>query len=522
MAVANFFDKAAMGAAQILNGVDTQTLTSRLNGITVGVAFDSAAVASSEGRLTLELTVNLLSRFYPRLHLRALDLVAGEHLDCLKAIGFAINPAIEFVDEPVEVTITLVVGRTPIPAGPPTMHLGSDNWIARLSKNTPVGSTDSGNPFGAGAAACVGVANVFRHVFRDTLEKAELDDELTLSMFDFAVNADALANPKIAGIDVGELHLVGLGAIGYAAVSALARTKYVDGVLQLIDHERVDLTNLQRYALAVQTDVGAYKVDRAAAEFAGSRIQPVPHRQKWGEYQREHQRWNLERVAVAVDNAEDRRAVQASLPRRVTNSWTQAGDVGISRHYLFGEEPCLVCLYFPEEGAMHLDQMVAAAIGLPETNSEIRVLLHNNAPVGRGMIERISTALNVPVEPLLRFADRSLHSFYVEAICSGMIIKLGGTIGGQVEAAEVPMAFQSMMAGIMLAAELVADAGELRQGRLATTSRIDLLHPIRGYVNRPEVRNTLGRCICHDTDYLEAFSAIVDPVSMSVMSGASQ
>lgn len=508
MAVANFFEKAAMGASQILNGVDAETLSARLEDTIITVAFDASAVASSEGRLTLELCVNMLARFYPVLHLLPLDDDSKKDGSRLKELATAINPEIEFANNPETITISLVVGNSQIPdnAEAPTIYLGSDKWIARISQAAPVGSIDSNNPFGAGAAACVGVANVFRYVFRDTLEKAELDEELSLSMFDFEVNTSEPTNPDIRGIDLGDIHLVGVGAIGNAAAWVLARTGAdVSGHLHLIDHEQIDLTNLQRYALAVQGDVDKFKVERAAEEFASSRITPDPHKQTWGEYQREHQEWRLQHVVVGVDNAEDRRAVQASLPRHVTNSWTQAGDVGISRHYSFGVDPCVVCLYFPEVGAANLDQLVTAAIGMPEANMEIRLLLHNNAPIGRPMLERIASAMSAPLDPLLRFADHPLHTFYTQAICSGMVMKLGGKIGGNVRAAEVPMAFQSTMAGIMLASELIAEAGKLRKEPLTTTSRIDMLHPIHGYINRPEIKEPSGRCICYDPDYLSAY-----------------
>ncbi|MBA2335588.1 MAG: E2 ligase fold family C protein [Blastocatellia bacterium] len=512
MAIANFFDKAALGASQILNGIDAESLADRLQDITVAIAFDSAAIASSEGRLTLEMSVSLLSRFYPQLYLRPLDERARKHVAELTGIAIAINPDIELVDHPEASTFFLVVGSSKIcDAGEvPQIYLGSDKWIVRVSNAGPVGSNDSNNPFGAGAAACLGVANIFRWVFRDTLELAELDEELTLSLFDFEVNAQAPWNPEIVPAEIGELHLVGVGAIGNATVWALARTTDLSGVLHLIDQEQVDLTNLQRYALATQEDVDRFKVERAAAEFNGSQIKAVPHKQKWGQYQREHQNWHLGRVAVAVDNAEDRRAVQASLPRRVTNSWTQTGDLGISRHDSFGNDPCLACLYFPEEGGKNLDEIVAAAIGLPEANMEIRALLQNNTPVGRQMIERIARALSVPVEPLLRFADQPLHTFYTQAICGGIVMKLGGKIGAHVQSAEVPMAFQSVMAGIMLAAELIADACKSRQTPLTTTSRIDLLHPMRGYINRPEVKLPSGLCLCQDQDYVEAYRAKYD------------
>ena len=52
---------------------------------------------------------------------------------------------------------------------------------------------------------------------------------------------------------------------------------------------------------------------------------------------------------VALDSPEARIAVQASLPGPLYNAWTHPADVGWSRHERFGEDPCLACLYWPDE-----------------------------------------------------------------------------------------------------------------------------------------------------------------------------
>ena len=77
----------------------------------------------------------------------------------------------------------------------------------------------------------------------------------------------------------------------------------------------------------------------------------------------------------------------------------------------------------------------------------------------------------------------------------------GGAKAGR---AVVPMAFQSAMAGIMLAADLVKHAvGALHAP--TTSTRINLLRPLGRYLHDPKARDASGRCICSDPDFIEAY-----------------
>ena len=62
-----------------------------------------------------------------------------------------------------------------------------------------------------------------------------------------------------------EAHLVGVGAVGSAAVYALAHLDDVEGTLHLIDNEKIEDPNLNRYVLARRRDIGAWKVDRRSS-----------------------------------------------------------------------------------------------------------------------------------------------------------------------------------------------------------------------------------------------------------------
>ena len=99
MALANFFDKAAMAAAQVLQGFDRDALAAALESRAVGIAFDGAAARSLEGCRTIELAVNLMARLYPRLAIVPQGPRTGKRATDLATAARAINPAIEVVHD---------------------------------------------------------------------------------------------------------------------------------------------------------------------------------------------------------------------------------------------------------------------------------------------------------------------------------------------------------------------------------------------------------------------------------------
>ena len=69
------------------------------------------------------------------------------------------------------------------------------------------------------------------------------------------------------------------------------------------------------------------------------------------------------------------------------------------------------------------------------------------------------------------------------------------------------MAFQSALAGIMLAAEIVMARSGLRIQALPSTTTIDLLKPLGSYLSFPQEKHPSGKCICQDPDFIAAYKA---------------
>jgi hypothetical protein len=506
MALANFYDKAALAATQLLEGFDYKRLTEYLEDKTIGIAFDVQATRSLEGKLTLELAINLLARLYPRLQLHPIGPNARETCTDLIKMASAINPNIEFGADHDVAAAWLVAGSSQLDVEGPAIYVGSNAWIVRISPDRAVGSGGTANPFGAGAAACFGAANIFRMLFAPFLTGAFPDSTFTMSLLDLQPNAREPLNPELAPTNIGESHLIGLGAIGNGVIWALSRTPGLHGVLNLIDNQLIDLGNLQRYILSAQSDVKRPKVIVGADAFQNTSLTVYPHQKLWGDYLRDRNNWWLERVAVAVDSAKVRSSIQASLPKWIVNGWTQPLDLGVSRHDFLGQQPCLMCLYLNKEQRKSDDEIVAEAIGLTDEKMEVRRMLHLSTPLSRDFIQHIANARGIAVEPLMPFEGRTLREFYVEAICSGVVFRLGGATT-QTSDTEVPMSFQSALAGILVAAELVAHASDLKQARQAVTTRINLLQPLGSHLFVPEAKHPSGRCICQDEDYVEAYRA---------------
>jgi hypothetical protein len=498
-----------MAAAAVLGKADPDWFRERLKRLAVCIAFDDVAASTSEGQVALDLALDLLARFYPGI--KVLELGETERTRAvaarLKKAAKAIHPLMDLSVSPSRITCCLVVGGSRPALDVPTVFLGSEGWTASLRHAEPAGCCDSGNPFGAAAAACIGVAALFRKVFAEELGESSEEGPVDLDVLHHMTRRSP-AKPRLPDmIDLGRSHLVGLGAIGRATCWTLARVESLSGELHGVDGERIDLSNLQRYAGATQEDArkgGRLKTRSVARMFSGDRpsaLRFVEHPSVWGEFLRDNLEFDLDKVAVALDTAADRIAVQASLPRHVLNAWTQPGDLGVSRHYDFDTQPCLACLYLPSGEAKSLSFLVAESLCLPEL--EVRALLHSGYRVDAAFLRRIAGAANIPLDALLPFVNQPLRTFYSKAVCGTTHFAADpNTRRGETA---VPMAFQSVLAGVLLAAELVADSAPLRTVSMPPLTKMNLLAPIGSQLLEPAVKHASGRCLCQDHSYRRAY-----------------
>jgi hypothetical protein len=487
MALADYYARTAVAAAQVLNGFDDEKIRSSLLSAQVGISIGHDATKCAEGLALLDLLIRLLARFYPILVIRGQG--AETAVDHARQLAEAINPKIEFGSRP---SVEIAIGGE-LPVAPDCLRIfaGSAGWTALVGTGEPrpVGCTN--NPFGPGAAACIAAANVFRSVFLQAEDRLDRDCV-------FMTAQKRLQDEELLG-SLGEILLVGAGAIGNGAAWALSRAP-MSGLLHIVDHQTVDLGNLQRYVMAERSDEGTVKVEVLQRYFSG-KVQVKPYASTLQAFLTENG-YSWPSMLLALDTSRDRRAAQASLPNWVANAWTQPGDLGVSTHdFLNGA--CVSCLYLPDHALQNEDLLVAQALGIPDRLIEIRGLLHTGGGVPRLMLEAISTARAIPIDRLLPFENLPIRSLYVEGFCGGAVIPLN-QIGSPHQDVHVPLAPQSALAGILLAATVVQHKLQMKQeGSLIT--RIDLLRPLGSDLTQPITKDPHNICICQDEDFRNAY-----------------
>lgn len=500
MALANFLGKTALSASQVLKQFDMEKFQQLLLSHHVHIYFDKNAITSKEGFACADMLVRLLARLYPNLHLSCTDGKSPER-EHLNELALAINPLIDLSDS--DPTVAIIIGDTEITLSCLKIFVGSDQWLAKFSTSKSHFTGDSMNRFGAGAAACFAAANVFRHVFREQLVDGITDKDFVYSTFNGNLNEKAEQGPVVNRIDLDDTVLIGLGAIGNGVTWAL-KNLALSGSLDMVDGECIDLSNLQRYILATQDDVNKLKTELAAVFLhqPSVRSHPVP----FDTYLLRRGNWDIFRAAVCVDSAEDRRMVQGSLPKRIINAWTQQEQCGLSRHFDFIQEPCVVCLYPAKKEEKSLPIKIAESLGLthPFHTQMVRDYMANLKPADAPLIQLISQLKKVDLQELTPYMGKQLEVFYSEVICGGIMMKLTGE--EQKQAAEVPSAFESAMAGIMLAAEIVIDAGKFRRENPCTIQKLNLLSPLTPYTFEAVNKFTEKECICHDEIYLGRYA----------------
>ncbi|MEJ7567728.1 MAG: ThiF family adenylyltransferase [Gaiellaceae bacterium] len=512
MSLPRFLDRVVDATAPVLGGLDREAVRAKLEASSVTLVAGERAEegVSRDGFL---LAANLIARLYPRIRLQGPDALVHQ----AEGEIVLINPRADVAAtvEPTTATIgyqTTVVGATAV-------SVFAAGWNVYVDDDTAEDTEPA--PAAALLAAAFGVAELFRLVFA-----VELGNRGRRGPQPGGFNLVTLGEPRADllvpdELNLGEVHLVGAGAIGQAAAHTLAVSGAL-GTLLVVDPEKIALSNLQRYVLTRDSDVGAVKVDLLRERLRKSNLEVVPLATEWHAALADRTRATL----VGLDSPEARLDVQASLPGPIYNAWTQPADVGWSRHERFGDEPCLACLYWPEHERPGRHEQIAAAfrqhplrvlaylvhrlpIGLPLPPGGIPIIPGFEIPpdaddwLATPLVDDIAAAAGIDAAELASWRERPLADVYQDGICGGALLHLN--VGEAPREVLVPLAHQSAIAGIMLAAEfIVAQVPELRVGRApAIEGRYDVLSGLPQVLARPRERT--ARCLCGDVVFREVY-----------------
>jgi hypothetical protein len=410
-----------------------------------------------------------------------------EIVEDLSSLANSINPEIEWAQS-ASPKYTIGIGTTK-----PGVSLfpSASGWVSRLNHSSNAGSGPE-NPYSSGAAACLASAELFRRVFLRT--GVEGDVSVSLLNFDEKTGADL----ELSQASLGEVLFVAVGAVGNGAIWALSRDSNRPSHLTLIDAEALALSNLQRYVLGRLKDVGRLKIDIAKDAFEHCHAQVETFAETLEQYADRTGGIKTPTICISVDNVLSRRAAQALLPRTVVNGWTGEQSLGASWH-VFSEAACLACLYHPHGvGSSQTDQ-AARALGLtPMRAAELWV---TRVPLSEDDIAHAAEKLGVSPPVLAPWKGKQLGDLYTDVVCGAVPIEL--PVAHRMET--VPLSHQSVLAGVLMAAELVKRTTELRE-----LSQKEVLVSWENVLREPPNIWAIPRarendCICSDADFQEEY-----------------
>lgn len=478
MALAPFFERIYSAVGGHL-GVSRDDLTAALGDVVVGVR--CAPALSANDLWVAELSINLLARLYPRLAISG----AEPQTSALRKLASSINPELEFsATAPPETSI----GAGPIDSGASLLPSAS-GWVARLGHAAHLGSGPP-NPYAAGTAATLAAAELFRRV----LLKSSVEPDVSLSLLNFDQKTGAQF--ELQSSSLGEILFVAVGALGNAALWALARDQKRTGSLHLVDDEEVELSNLQRYVLATSVDVAKQKVILGREALTGTRLAVKTHKTTLEAYAQQQGGLTMPIICISVDNIPSRRAAQALLPRLIVNGWTGDQALGSSWHVFSRKAACLACLYHPHGQGQSQTEQAAQALGLTPERAALLWVTHQ--PLSGDDIAVSAAKLGIGVQLLEPWLGKSLGEMYTDVVCGAVPISL--PVIGRVET--VPLAHQSALAGILMAAELVKRT-DPKLAKLSQAEPLvswdDVLRPPPAIWTKPRAREK--GCICGDEAY---------------------
>ena len=366
--------------------------------------------------------------------------------------------------------------------------INSKGWLAELTQEPVLDYiTEDSNPIGAFAASALASAEVFKQILRKSGSTNRTvgtrTQHVLFSALDYSVNSRNPVNPELPStIEMGDALLVGAGAVGCSFIFTLGYIKEMQGDLTVIDYDRIDESNLNRYLIACHADIGKQKVD-VASDFLISKILTRPISARYEDYKKTTNSSKFDLVVSTVDNNHAREQIQSDLPRLVLHGATHEQMFVVSKHD-FVNGACLGCLFFKQE--LGYGEQVSEETGIPI--EEVDRVLSTNGTFTEGHAQTIARERGGDAKRLSSFVGLPFKEVYAKEICGMLRIQIGTA------SAAATVSFVSAMPGILLAGELIKDrVRELKDYRLSNYFTMSLFSPLAGQLM---FRQKDPRCSC--------------------------
>jgi hypothetical protein len=341
------------------------------------VSVDSASIKSLAGQTTLLIACNLLSRWCRHveiiLPLQDLETASGRGENLGDTILRSMHDADPFgrfsLSDHASTpgSLRLHVGANPNFEDAAATVVNASGWIACIgTSRAPVLPTPSGsNIVGAVAAACLGVAQIFKRALRMPREALISDGVFDLFRLQ-RIPADEIrgTGPTIHGVHPGKILLVGAGSVGSAFAYCL-QLSAADCEVAVVDKDLVMVENFNRSPLFGRANFGWRKADAVQQALLSASISAVSFPMTWDGFIHNHGRKPSEfDVWLPLANEDNvRMAMQSNVPPLLVYAATNRNWGASYGRWTPGRDDCLIDRFPPPS----LDATLGCSEGEIET-----------------------------------------------------------------------------------------------------------------------------------------------------------
>lgn len=452
-------------------GITGSQSTSVQEGTLINIILPPDETGDYYKQVTAEVTVNLLARVF-----REVSVIVPEGAVCCLpgGKGLPLKDYLSTIPEQVREwqglrrdtsnTINIVIGSEKLLSGG-AIYINCDGWLAFLGQNPiKIDPKTKNNPVGAIVAACLGAAEVFKVAFGPliTIPPTYVDKSLVFSAFSYKVadysNWQYLDNPEIGPPVLNDVTVFGVGSIGSSMLYSLSFIPDLMGTINVVDPDlKLDVHNLLRYSLLtlgelrqnsetpfVKANWAKEKmialcpnlVVNAFVNDASGYISELPHDYK------------IDVAVSAVDGIPPRRDITDVMGRQTINAASGATNIEITRHRFNDGMACLFCRYVNSKSPLSQVQLYSEMTGLsPE---RIVQLLAQEVLEESDIVELIEKG-KINEDESDKWIGNRLSTLVNNRLYGQVALANPGEAGVGV----VTVAFVSLMAGALLAGELL-------------------------------------------------------------------
>jgi hypothetical protein len=262
--------------------------------------------------------------------------------------------------------IELQIGADATPSS--SVSINASGWLAALSLGRPIDLPAIGgdNTLGAVAAACLGVAQLFKMAVG--LPRPSWFREGVFDLFDLGWTTRFTGHAWPDSPSVGKILMVGAGSVGSAAAYC-ARLARLAASVAIVDRDVIKIENFNRSPVFGRRSFGAGKAAAVVSFLSASSLRAVPIPEWWNDFLRSRLRDSMDfDVWLPLANEYGvRAAMQHNVPPLMIHASTTANwGVNHGRH-IPGRDDCLLDRFEERSAA---ENLTCAAGKVPAPSSE--------------------------------------------------------------------------------------------------------------------------------------------------------